>query len=232
MKHAEAHDRLHDCADGQLSEAERAALESHLAACVACREDLDELLELIAESSALPAAIDPPGDLWAGIAKAIAADARPERRGATSRIWRWTRPTAALAWSGALAAAALLLLMLFGERGGQTPFPDELAERGVLIGSPSFIDRTPDATIAALEAEYRPTRAQETALAYATEDQASRKTMEHIQANLRLIDLAIAQAQEAWLSDPHNSLLASRVAAAYRAKARLQADQMRVVKIL
>jgi len=59
---------LQDFFDGVLAAAEHAAVEQHLAACDACRQELQFLQTLRGQVSQLPASIAPPRNLWPEIA--------------------------------------------------------------------------------------------------------------------------------------------------------------------
>ena len=99
------------------------------------------------------------------------------------------------------------------------------------IGSPVNLDPTAGVTIASLEAECRVSVARGPVIRETIASPTGEVTLALIEENLRLIDLAIAQAREAWEADPHNPHLARMVSAAYRAKARLQVEAARIVDI-
>src|SRR5207247_10494685 len=63
-------ERLSEYIDGTLPDAERAALEAHLAGCTACRTTLDELRRVVARARALDDR-PPAADLWPAIAQQI-----------------------------------------------------------------------------------------------------------------------------------------------------------------
>src|SRR2546430_2987728 len=63
-------DRLSEYIDGTLPEAERTALEAHLAGCAACGTTLDELRRVVARARALDDR-PPASDLWPAIAEQI-----------------------------------------------------------------------------------------------------------------------------------------------------------------
>lgn len=61
-------DQIDDYMDGELAEAERAAVERHLSGCAACRADVEALRSLVADARALPRELEPGRDLWPAIA--------------------------------------------------------------------------------------------------------------------------------------------------------------------
>src|SRR5438046_10540291 len=63
-------ERLSEYIDGTLPDAERTALEAHLASCAACRTTLDELRRVVARARALDDR-PPAADLWPAIAGQI-----------------------------------------------------------------------------------------------------------------------------------------------------------------
>jgi len=120
MKHDDIRYRLDDFVDGLLPPTEHEAVAAHLAACAECAAVVAATRSLLDAASELPESVEPPRDLWAGIAEGIAerpADAPPLQilREDSSRIAdpepRRGRTAGTLrpAW---LAAAALALLMV------------------------------------------------------------------------------------------------------------------------
>lgn len=108
-------DRLSEYLDGDLTQSDRAALETHLTSCTACAGTLDSLRAVVSRAHALENA-PPAEDLWPGIASQIASAeaAFPERRA------REPRPTNDRMWWARrfdlgvpqLAAAGVLLIAL------------------------------------------------------------------------------------------------------------------------
>lgn len=82
--HTEWTDLLSGFLDGDLDAATFEALEEHLAGCGACRLVLEELQAVVAGAGAL-GGIEPPRDLWAGIAATLRAPA-PEPESETRVI--------------------------------------------------------------------------------------------------------------------------------------------------
>ncbi len=88
-------DQLSDYLDGELSDAERTAVEAHLSGCLECSKTLASLRRLVAEASSLTP-MPPQNDLWPGVAARITQPRRVS----------FTLPQ--------LAAASLLLAALSG----------------------------------------------------------------------------------------------------------------------
>jgi anti-sigma factor RsiW len=101
-------DRLSEYLDGELSAADRASVDAHLAGCAACRTTLEELRGVVARAAIVQDA-PPDRDLWPGVAARI--DTSPRTRPSfftrvfTSRL-SFTLPQ--------LAAASLALMVLSG----------------------------------------------------------------------------------------------------------------------
>ena len=100
-------DRLSEYLDDELTAAERAALESHLASCRECVTTLDELREVAARAAALMAR-PPAADLWPGIEPRLqsGANAVLPFRARPSRRLSFTLPQ--------LAAAGIALMVVSG----------------------------------------------------------------------------------------------------------------------
>jgi hypothetical protein len=81
-------DRLSEYLDGELADAERAALETHLARCAACTAVLADLTALVGAARARPARA-PRRDLWPELARPRdGAGARARRLDASARARR------------------------------------------------------------------------------------------------------------------------------------------------
>jgi anti-sigma factor RsiW len=96
--------------DGALPPDHRAAVESHLAACDACRARRDRLARTLAALSALP----PPPEPRPGFEQrfyARLARERPARKGLAgwlgTRPWRWAVPATGLAAAAVVAFAVV-----------------------------------------------------------------------------------------------------------------------------
>lgn len=113
MKCAEVRDNIAARRSGWLSSRDEAALDAHLAACDACRRQMDADARLSELLSALP---QPrfASPTWAPV-KAAHSPARRSRR------WFWLAP----AFGSAAVAAGVLWITLFGI--GRTPGPQQVA---------------------------------------------------------------------------------------------------------
>jgi len=149
-------DALQDAIDGHLDTVARAALDLHLAACPACRRELDALSwvkQQVREHAGDAAPVS--ADLQAAILRALDAEDRgtadvrsPQPSGHRGVPARW--------WIGGLtAAAAVVAVVWFGTRLGDPTVPAQVAAafREYAAGSLTLDLRTADP--AALEAQLR-----------------------------------------------------------------------------
>ncbi|MFH1468315.1 MAG: zf-HC2 domain-containing protein [Pseudomonadota bacterium] len=182
---------LDDYVDEALTPAERAALQAHLAACPACRAELAALHALLAEAAALPAGIEPPRDLWAG----IAAQIQPT---AARRPW-YARPhvlaLAAVLLIGATAAVTHLLEPAPAPRVAEAPVPWEVELEQANAALALALD--------ARRADLDPT------------------TVAILDENLHIIDQAIQDCRIALETDPANPRLEASLRATWEQRIRV-----------
>jgi anti-sigma factor RsiW len=198
-------DRLSEYVDGELTPAERTALEAHLAACDACRQTLAELRRVVARAQALDDR-PPAADLWPGIAEHIGVVSLASRR--ARRRLSFTVPQ--------LAAAAVVLTFLSAGsvwlalriRPLPPPAPGTTAVMSNVGMSP--LDARTAASVAALEQTLARNR-----------DRLDTATVRVIEKNLGIIDRAIRDAQSALAADPANPYLNQHLAQETRRKLEL-----------
>jgi anti-sigma factor RsiW len=204
--------RLSEYLDGELTAAERAALERHLAACPACSTTLAELTRVVMRARAL-AASQPGRDLWDGIAERIAAErasvAGPVSPPAPRRRWTFSWPELAAAALAIAVGSGGMAWWAAGRMAGPTPAvapapatPDMATPAALGVAAPRY-----DAAVADLQ---RVLTAGRTTL-----DSSTVRVLEH---NLAVIDRAIADAQRALGADPGNAYLNAHLARTMRQK--------------
>ena len=205
-------DRLSEFLDGDLTAAERTALERHLAACPACSTTLADLTRVVMRARALPA--PPPGrDLWEGIADRIAAERVTPPAAARSargrRRWAFSWPDLAAAGIAIAAGSGGLAWWAADRTAAPAPAvipaaaPPGLAMPAALgVAAPRY-----DAAVADLQ---RVLAAGRTTL--------DRSTVRVLEQNLATIDRAIADAQRALAADPGNAYLNVHLARTMRQK--------------
>lgn len=200
--------RLSEYLDGDLTPAERTALDAHLAACGTCRGTLDELRRVVARAQALDDR-PPAADLWPGIAEHIGVVSLAVRR--AQRRLSFTMPQ--------LAAAAVVLTLLSAGSAWllSQRAPPEVATTLTTTRDPSMttvgiarLDARTAASVAALEETLARNRGRlDTA------------TVRVIEKNLGIIDRAIRDAQSALAADPRNAYLNQHLAQETRRKLEL-----------
>jgi len=205
-------DRLSEYIDGELTPAERLALDAHLTACRDCTETIADLRAVADRARALPGR-PPAADLWPGIEPRLTAAAQRARalpfRG-RHRQFSFTLPQ--------LVAAGLALMVMSGggvwvlQHGGRaTSIPpvaasDPLGDPGRVV-STAVADQRYDEAIADLQQALEAGRAQ-----------LDPTTISILESNLKAIDLAIEQSQTALARDAENVYLNNHLAAARQRK--------------
>jgi predicted anti-sigma-YlaC factor YlaD len=215
----EIDERLDDWLDGALPAEAASEVEAHLLSCASCREQERRLRQLLAHAAALPRSLTPPRDLWPGIARRVARE----------RSWS----SAASGWGPwALAAAATVVIGL-GAVLWRGPFPSRV--RTVQIPAPSPVITlvagtavVSDPILAAAERDYE---AAANALLEALQQRRGGLQPEAraaIEANLQVIDRALAEVRQALVHDPRNPELSRMLVSTHRKKVEVLS---RVVKL-
>jgi len=202
--------RLDDWLDGALTGEAAREVESHLAGCAACREQERQLRQLLAHAAALPRSVAPPRDLWPEIA---------ERIGSGWLAWgaRGFQPVMlAAAAAVVLALAALLFTRLAPERVRTVTMPAATASpsSATLVAGGSVSDPV----LAQAEREY-----EEAARTLLEALQRRRSTLPaedlaRVEANLQVIDRALAEVREALVKNPANPELNRMLVATHKKK--------------
>jgi anti-sigma factor RsiW len=219
-------DRLSAYRNDELPPGERAALESHLAACADCRAVLGGIEQVVLQAGSLPE-LQPPRDLWPAIAARMATPlgdaaastvAAPRSAARESsrrrRVFRFTAPQ--------LAAAAIALVIFSASAawlavgGGSGP-----AERaGQWAGTEAGSDVMPaDAALlvaASFDERYALTVADLEGVLEVAREQLDPATVAVIEQSLAAIDSALDEARQALERDPGNAFLTRHMEATMR----------------
>lgn len=204
----ELDESLDDLVDGALTGAEADAALSHVASCASCREREQALRRLLAHAAALPRGLTPSRDLWPEIAERI------------EHGWSWAAIRAfwqpmTLATAAAVVIGAVALLLT-----SQAP----TAVRTVAIpsASPSAVfvagDHVADPVLAAAERDYE--EAASTLMAALQRRRAALPPVDlaRVEANLQVIDRALAEVRQALVKDPASPELSRMLVATHRKK--------------
>jgi predicted anti-sigma-YlaC factor YlaD len=215
----ELDEQLDDWVDGTLPVGAASEVEGHLRSCPPCRERERRLRQVLAHAAALPRSLAPPRDLWPGIARRVARE----------RSWSW----AAARWRPVALAAAATVVVGLGAVLWSGPSPSRV--RTVQIPAPSpettLVTGTvlvSDPVLAAAERDYE---AAANALLEALQQRRARlqpEALAAVQANLQVIDRALAQVRQALVQDPANPELSRMLVSTHRKKVEVLS---RVVKL-
>ena len=215
----ELDERLDEWVDGALPAAAAAEVESHLAACPLCKQREQRLRQLLAHAAALPRAVAPERDLWPAIAR------RVERE----RAWSWRLG----GWSpvGLAAAATVAIGLAAVFWGGQAParvrtveIPTPTPEARLVAGEAGLSDPV-------LAAAARDYEAAANVLLEALQQRRARLQPEDlaaVEANLDVIDRALAEVRQALARSPENPELGRMLVSTHRKKVEVLS---RVVKL-
>jgi hypothetical protein len=238
--HREWTARLSEYLSDELSEADKLSVEAHLATCEECNGALQDLARLVDEAGAL-GDIEPPSDLWPGIAAAIATSSPSDHDahdGARVIAFPGARtpsvpsaPDRVEVSRRGLAAASVVLVALTGTAAwfaGSTASAPEPPAPG------SF--SMPAGPVEAVSGEAPPPEAMAGELAVLEDVLASARSMldpntvRVLERNLGVIEQAIADSRVALAQDPGNTFLAQHLERMYRRKLVYLQDAVRLVE--
>jgi anti-sigma factor RsiW len=198
--------RLDDWLDGALADTEAREVEAHLASCAACREAERQLRQLLAHATALPRSVVPPRDLWPGIVERLTQ----------GPAWSAVRglPLALLATAAVVVLAILLIFPRVAPEPAQTVTMPRPGPSATLVSELAIAD--PE--LAAAEREYED--AAKTLLEALQRRRALLPAgdLARVQANLEVIDRALAEVREALVKDPQNPELNRMLVDTHRKK--------------
>ncbi len=208
MNCSEARSLLDELADGRLAEANRRALDAHLRGCAECRCSESRARELLARVEALPRRIEPARDLWPGIAARVTASNVVAGEFA-GRGRRWIPLGAAAAAAALLIAvtAVVTAVLVRGERSSRVAVTPQGREPGAVQASLALADA---------RSTYETARTQLLAALAARRGSLSPATLRVVDDNLRIIDRAVREMEDALARDPGNADLPALLVAAYR----------------
>jgi anti-sigma factor RsiW len=230
MNHDLMEMRLDDLVDGLLDEPERRAVQRHLDECATCRAEVEALQALRSAAQQLPRQMQPPRDLWAGIASRIEQQRQEEAEPAGEApdrvqvlhvdFGRRARP----GWGtqrGMLAAAAIALVVLSSSvtamlmRSGPGTDPGSVAIEPAAGAGPA---QSALVAFAPAEREFVATAEQLRFALEAQRERLSPATVAVVEENLRIIDGAIREARAALEADPANRDLTFLLMDVYKKK--------------
>lgn len=190
-------ERLSAYVDGTLDAAALAAAEAHLAACAECRAAEQHLRHVVGLARALDDR-PPQRDLWSDIAKRIGA------AGGAAVIPLARRRRFAFSIPQLAAAGLALSLLSAGAAGTAVHFLARRAAPARVAGPPQEAFPLP---VAATAAPYDAAITELEEILAARRGELDSSTVRTVEASLRVIDQAIAQARAALVRDPNNPYL-------------------------
>lgn len=205
--HDQITERLSEYLDGELPEADRTAVDAHLAGCAECLEVLEDLRAIVETARRLPEAI-PERELWSGVSNQI-GDARIARFPARSRRrFSFTLPQIAAAGVALMLTSGGLVYLLRPEPPAITatsaPVQPDLADLTMPV---ALVDADFDGAVADLERRLAAGRGR-----------LDPETVRVLEQNLSAIDRAIDECVRALEADPANSYLNNHLVSARQRK--------------
>jgi anti-sigma factor RsiW len=222
MTHERTLELLDDYVEGTLPPQDERGVRRHLMQCEDCRAEERELRTLLDEAAALPPEIQPPAELWEGIA------ARLEPRSATvalapeipvigprpvRRIPWWMQAAAAIALVVTTSVVTLQIDRAGPRQVAAAPQPQPAAQQAA---APS--PRTALAAFRPAEQEYQRAIGDLEQMLGEHRDKLAPQTVATLEANLKVIDQAIQESRAALAADPNSRELATMLSQSYDAK--------------
>ena len=218
-------ERLSDYLDGELSAAEAAQCDAHVAQCLDCRTVLAELRMVIGAAQAdvdqVPSG-DLSSDLWSGVLSRIAPAQAVAREGSAirdgARSFTFTLPQLALAASLLIAVSAGVAYLAAGRSMSQPVAQEDpiQAQAESLLPPSASVERANFA-----DAQYDQAVEDLEKILVDMRDELDPRTIVVIERNLSAIDQAIREARAALDADPANTFLNSHLADSRRKKLEL-----------
>jgi putative zinc finger protein len=205
-------ERLADYLEGDLDSAARREVEAHVASCVRCAALLRDLEHIRASAAELPE-LTPSTDLWGGIARRIDTPVRPLTRPAPNvvpgrRNFDWVRRAAIAAALVAVTAGVTYTLTVAHGPRAATPSIATTQPTSPASNVPSNTDTVHRELIPATHGTTNSREIDRLRTIFArNRSQLDPRTAAIIEANLKVIDEAIAQSKAALAQDPASRFL-------------------------
>lgn len=216
-RHAWVTDRLSDYLDGGLDPAEAERVEAHLGTCPTCSAVRRDLEVLVSASRTL-GPVDPPRDLWPGVAASLG--------GGTARSR--ARPTRAV-----LAAAAVVLVTVSASLAwwGRGVVVSAPAGPSVDVGSAAPVRAAGIRPGASLPATLATELQELESVLGVARDRLDPGTVEVLERNLLLIERAIEDSYQALAVDPENEFVRQHLERTYLRKRDMLREVSRLAEL-
>jgi anti-sigma factor RsiW len=227
MTHEEILDLLDDFVGGDLPPREERDVRRHLMQCEGCRAEEQALRALLDEAAALPDEIVPGRDLWNDIAPRLQSRAslveQPAEQYPEVRVIG-PRPARPLPW-WMLAAASIALVVVtsfatlrISGRGETQPVTIAAQQARQPASSMQGVTPTALAAFRPAEQEYEKAISDLETVLRTQRGRLAPQTAATLEANLRIIDQAIAESRAALAADPNSAELTHMLSDAYDTK--------------
>lgn len=222
MTHERTLELLDDYVEGALHPDEERSVRRHLMQCDGCRAEERELRTLLDQAASLATEIQPPEELWSGIA------ARLEPRSATVQLAPeipviGPRPARRIPWWMQAAAAvalvvttSLVTLRVSGGAPTQVAAVEQPAQSAPQQAAAPV--RTALAAFRPAEQEYERAIGDLQRLLETQRGTLAPQTVAALETNLKVIDRAIQESRAALAADPNSAELARMLSQTYDAK--------------
>jgi anti-sigma factor RsiW len=226
MTHEQILELLDDFVGGDLPPREERDVRRHLMQCDGCRAEEQALRALLDEAAALPDEIVPQRDLWTEIAPRLQSRAalveEPADQLTEVRVIG-PRPARPLPWWMLAAASVALVIttsfatLRLSERGAAGPptIATQTAQQPAAVrgGTPTAL-----AAFRPAEQEYEKAITDLETVLQSKRDRMAPETAATLEANLAIIDRAIAESRAALAADPNSAELTHMLSDAYDTK--------------
>ena len=202
-------DWLGESVEGTLDAERRAQLDAHTRGCIACRDLLNDLMEIRAAAATLDRRTPSP-ELWRAI------EARAQRSEAPTRQSRWAGSLTRLPRWGALAAAAALMIIL-----GSAIWFAARDQRSGNQNASSELVRSAASELQLAEQHYENAITALEQLTVAKDNALDPSVAAEIAQSLKSIDRAIDDSRAALKADPNSFIAQTSLLEALRMKVAL-----------
>ncbi|WP_420126857.1 anti-sigma factor family protein [Longimicrobium sp.] len=226
MTHEQILELLDDFVAGDLPPREERDVRRHLMQCEACRAEEQALRALLDEAAALPDEIVPARDLWNDIAPRLQSRGSlvDEPDALTEVRVIGPRPARPLPWWMSAAAAIALVVttsfatLQFSDRRAETVPAIESQQAQAPQGAAPRNATTALVAFKPAEQEYEKAISDLQIVLQTQRGRMAPETAATLEANLKIIDKAIAESRAALAADPNSAELTHMLSDAYNTK--------------
>ncbi len=221
---------ISDYVDDALGAAERAEVEAHLAACVACRALADDLRALSRAAAELRT-VEPPATAWRRVEKAIRAEIAAHPPSPARRAWP---PRAAWTWLAAAAVAVLATIVgvrmaPFSARPHPAPAATSAVPPSTGAAAPADSAQSVESELRQAEEHYDKAINGLEQIANANQSALDPGTAATLNKNLAVIDQAISESRAAVHAEPNSESAQQSLLENFRTKISVLQDTVALI---